>query len=299
MLRVVVFLAVLAGCGEELAKGDLCDDGSEPTTWYIDKDDDGFGEEFVDEQACTQPDGYVADSTDCNDDDAAVNPDAQELCSDGIDNDCDGGADGADVDLTTQPWYLDLDGDTYGDPATEVITGCPDEDYIDDSTDCDDTNPLINPNAIETCDGVDNNCSGSVDDGGDCPCPVESFGDHAYLLCGDAIEWEDAQVECSLYSYHMVAIGSAGENNWIKDQAIAYTLGGPWLGFHDLDVDGIFEWENGESVVYENWMAGEPNNKSEQCAEMGVNPTSVNPPGQWNDTDCSNNRRYICENQSD
>ena len=32
--------------------------------------------------------------------------------------------------------------------------------------DCDDTNPAIKPDALETCDGVDQNCDGSVDEGG-------------------------------------------------------------------------------------------------------------------------------------
>jgi hypothetical protein len=299
MVRLIGVLVVLTGCGTEGGKAEVCDDGSSTSTWYIDKDGDGYGEEFVTEEACTQPDGYVADAADCDDDDANVNPDAEEICADNLDNDCDGGADSNDPDMVTQPWYLDLDDDTYGDPATEVVTGCPDEGYIDDGSDCDDGDPLINPDAVETCDGADNNCSGLVDDGGDCPCPVERFGDHAYLLCDSSVEWEDAQVNCSLYSYHMVAIGSAGENNWIKDQALAYALGGPWLGLEDFDVDGYYEWENGEPVVYENWKAGEPNSKSELCGEMGVNTSSTSSPGQWNDTDCSLTRRYICENLAD
>ena len=37
---------------------------------------------------CTQPAGYVATGTDCDDVDGSVHPDADEVC-DGVDNDCD------------------------------------------------------------------------------------------------------------------------------------------------------------------------------------------------------------------
>jgi hypothetical protein len=40
-------------------------------------------------------DGFYEDE-DCDDDDAAVNPVADEVCDDGIDNDCDGLIDGDD-----------------------------------------------------------------------------------------------------------------------------------------------------------------------------------------------------------
>ncbi len=59
----------------------------------LDVDGDGDGCETCVASACEQPAGRVADNTDCDDDDAAVNPGEEELC-DGIDNDCDGVVDG-------------------------------------------------------------------------------------------------------------------------------------------------------------------------------------------------------------
>ncbi len=58
------------------------------STWYQDVDGDGYGGSTQTE-ACTQPTGFVADSSDCDDADAAANPGESEAC-DGTDNDCDG-----------------------------------------------------------------------------------------------------------------------------------------------------------------------------------------------------------------
>ena len=64
-------------------------------------------------------DGFTAD-VDCDDSHANVNPDAAEHC-DGVDEDCDDVVDNEAIDAITV--YTDLDGDTYGDPASEA-TAC-------------------------------------------------------------------------------------------------------------------------------------------------------------------------------
>ncbi len=89
---------------------------------------------------CQEPDGY----------------EPSEMTCDGLDNDCDGTVDEGMRSVR----YLDADGDGYGDPdtATSVCPSTPG--YVDDNTDCDDTNPWTHPDAPEICDGRDNNCNG-------------------------------------------------------------------------------------------------------------------------------------------
>ncbi len=149
-------------------EGDDDPDVSDPTTWTIDYDGDGHGDEgsSYTASACEQPSGYAESADDCDDLDGAINPSATEACN-GYDDDCDGAVDGDDPDLpggSMTTWYLDDDGDSYGDPAssTEACEGP--SGYVANDQDCDDTEPEAWTGRSEICDGIDNDCSGSADD---------------------------------------------------------------------------------------------------------------------------------------
>ncbi len=78
---------------------------------------------------------------DCDDDDASIHPGALESC-DGIDQDCDGEVD-PDSSVDAPTWYLDADGDGYGDPdASRTACDAPDG-YVADGDDCDDGDAAI------------------------------------------------------------------------------------------------------------------------------------------------------------
>lgn len=61
-----------------------------PFTWYKDNDQDGFGDPDNTVSSCEQPVGFILNGTDCDDNNAAVNPNQEEIINDGIDNNCDG-----------------------------------------------------------------------------------------------------------------------------------------------------------------------------------------------------------------
>lgn len=115
------------------------------TFFYQDQDGDGF---------------YSYE--DCDDNDATMNPGAAELC-DGMDNDCNGLVD----DLPVFAYFADVDGDGYGDAAIGLDTclSVAPAGYVDNNQDCNDADPDLNPSVAEICDGMDNNCDGTVDEG--------------------------------------------------------------------------------------------------------------------------------------
>jgi MYXO-CTERM domain-containing protein len=131
-------------------------------TWYADADNDGYGDASTTDIECYQPTGYVADNTDCNDSNNTTYPNAPEYC-DGVDNDCDGTID-EDTAVDAVTWYADTDSDGYGDASTTDIECYQPTGYVADNTDCDDSNTTTYPTAPEYCDGVDNDCDGTIDE---------------------------------------------------------------------------------------------------------------------------------------
>ena len=154
--------AVYPGAPELCATAydDDCDSTTNETsaadalTWYDDDDGDDYGDPADSTPACTQPNGYVADNTDCDDTRRSRYPGNPEECDD-LDNDCNGAVDDG---LTL--YYSDEDGDTYGD-STEQGT-CHDDQVVNpvtDSTDCDDDEEFVYPGALEICDLQANDCA--------------------------------------------------------------------------------------------------------------------------------------------
>ncbi len=141
-------------------------DRSTGSTWYLDADTDGYGDASAGVTACSQPSGTVTDATDCNDAAASINPGATEVCN-AVDDDCDGLTDDADSSLdpsTGTTFYADTDGDGYGDPSSTLAACTRPSGYDTDALDCDDTDPTVNPDGDERCDGVDNDCDGATDE---------------------------------------------------------------------------------------------------------------------------------------
>lgn len=131
------------------------------TTYYRDFDEDGFGDLLSDTIACSLPVGFVADSADCND----INPDIHPLLTDicnAIDDNCNGLT---DEDAAFVTIYFDADEDSYGNPLIDSTTCSTLVGFVENDWDCDDAAALINPDATELCNGMDDNCNILVDEG--------------------------------------------------------------------------------------------------------------------------------------
>ncbi len=124
----------------------------------------GAGKGASDDPDDADGDGFLADE-DCDDDDASVYPGATEVCN-GKDDDCDGGIDLFDSDLSDGiEAFMDRDGDGFGDASAPTVTCTLGEGAVEDASDCDDNDPLVYPGAVERCSsGADDDCDGDTND---------------------------------------------------------------------------------------------------------------------------------------
>ena len=130
-------------------------------TYFADTDGDGYGNAASTTVACTQPSGFVSNSSDCNDANSAINPGATEICNTD-DDDCDGQIN----EGVGNTYYADTDGDGYGNAVSTTVACTQPSGYVSNSSDCNDANSAINTGASEICDnGLDDNCSGATDEG--------------------------------------------------------------------------------------------------------------------------------------
>ncbi len=109
---------------------------------------------------CYDADGDGASCDDCDDADPARFPGAAEVC-DMRDNNCDGTID----EGTVTTWFVDADGDGYGNGGLSLMRCQAPANFVARGGDCNDSDPTTFPGRTEVCDGRDNNCDGTIDEG--------------------------------------------------------------------------------------------------------------------------------------
>jgi len=153
---------------EEERCGNRQDDNCDGTVdeWCCDCDDrdsDGYYPEDCSDVDCPR-------RSDCDNHDASVHPGATEECN-GIDDDCDDTIDEGCCTCT------DNDRDGY------YPTGCTDSD-CPHRTDCDDIRASVHPGATEECNGIDDDCDDTIDEGC-CTCTDNDDDGYYPTTCSD------------------------------------------------------------------------------------------------------------------
>ncbi len=124
-------------------------------TFYVDKDNDGFGRPgdpvvIEIEDGDDAPANFSFYAGDCDDNNDAINPKAREIWNNDIDDNCNGEVDIDDI------LYIDADGDGYGSQLQSAADG------VSNNLDCNDADGEVHPYTREYLnDGVDSNCDGN------------------------------------------------------------------------------------------------------------------------------------------
>jgi hypothetical protein len=164
--------------------------------------------------------------------------------------------------------------------------------------DCDDSNPLVKPDAPEICgNGIDDDCSGVADDAPSCNLPTKlplnpPVQGADFYFQYKTTDNPSARATCQ-------ATGSGGDLAWFdslaQQQVVVAAVNAmapgteAWFGLNDQAEEGNYVWFTGGKPSYLNWAQGQPNNADggQNCARMLAN-------GAWNDTKCELQYGFVC-----
>ena len=279
MMRPLLALALLLGCQSpppatgstaspypQDADGDGldilhdCDDDDPevgpPTLVFLDFDGDGHGNPQVTDVVCEVLSGWVLTNDDCDDQDAAVHPDADEACN-GVDDDCDGLVDGEDeLELPDAELYVDEDGDGHG--AGDAVAACEGDGFSATDGDCDDGDAEVHPGAHELCGtGIDEDCSGEA---AVCTLPETATSDEASAV------WSAASDE-GLGS----VLGPAGDldGDGLSELALALPQGGEAAAGRLVLVSGWTALAGGEVPEDTGWQGTQAYARAAISVDLG------------------------------
>ena len=199
-------------------------------TTYTDADGDGYGDSASEISSCAVPETNIEVGGDCDDNDASINPDAEEGTADGIDQNCDG------IEIC----YEDADADGFGaDVLVELSdgTGVFDCDATSgmssDNSDCEDGDSAVYPSASEICDSIDNDCDGLVDDDDD---SVDLSTGDSYFLDNDGDGYGSGTVMACEQGANMVLVDGDCDDTVVTSNPMATDIAGDAI---DQNCDGV------------------------------------------------------------
>jgi hypothetical protein len=113
---------------------------------------------------------------------------------------------------------------------------------------------------------------------------IGSTNGHTYYRSNSSYSWTAANTAANNLGGHLATISSAAENIFLAG------IGPHWIGLTDQNIEGTWEWVNGEPFIFSNWAVGEPNNSGNQDYAV------INYSGSaWDDDGAWSNRPFILE----
>ena len=209
----------------------------------------------------------------------------EDVC-DGVDNDCDPTtADGSAQNVGAACDGADMDS------CLDGIRQCH-CDAISCQVVCTDDGQ----SSGEVCNGLDDDCDGSFDEGRDrCgeSCRLVNTDRRSYLFCTGARTWTEARTYCrNRVRYRLATVGTQAEHDFLWTEA--GRSGNWWIGLNDREDEGTWVWDSGGSATFRYWADNEPNNGN-GSGEQDCTRLWSNTDGRWDDYWCNRDQNYICE----
>ncbi|XP_022333991.1 perlucin-like protein [Crassostrea virginica] len=124
-----------------------------------------------------------------------------------------------------------------------------------------------------------------------CPIGWKPYKTSCYHVSTEDESWIDAMKMCQFHGAYLAHITEPGENDFVVSVMQQTHSSSFWIGGSDWTIEGTWVWEPlGVKMNYTNFSPGKPNNyNGENCLSIR------NYDHKWDDDDCDEQRRYICE----
>ncbi|NOT36332.1 MAG: HYR domain-containing protein [Saprospiraceae bacterium] len=133
---------------------------------------------------------------------------------------------------------------------------------------------------VKTCGNCKDTIKGFVNMG--------SYNGSKYFCSLTTATWIEAKAICESLGGKLVVINSKDENDYLTSKLMGTTA---FIGLHDSNTEGNFEWIDNSPLTFTNWYPGQPNN-----ANGDQDYCEILPDGTWNDQYGKNcYREFICE----
>ncbi|XP_071486380.1 C-type lectin domain family 19 member A-like [Diadema antillarum] len=154
------------------------------------------------------------------------------------------------------------------------------------------------------------------------PCPVlwHLFDGNCYRYFGKRVTWAEAETSCKHHfttngMAHLISLHSESENrfayelyhssvgdppDWVHDRVNRRPFQGFWIGLHQNEADGPWNYTDGSAYDYGNWQPGEPSNsyygeQVEDCVHIWRRHVGDDGRQGWNDVYCLEVMPFICK----
>jgi cysteine-rich repeat protein len=276
--------------------GEVCDDGNRINGDGCSancKSNETCGNGFTDEvvgEACDDENLIGGDgcSADCKSNETCGNGFTDRFVGEACDDENRSGGDGCSANCASNETcgnnFVDKTlGEICDDGNNTSGDGCS-ADCVSDER-C--GNGIIDEALGEICDDGNNLDRDTCPSSCKYDCEFEEVG---YLVCHDALRWQEARDACQRYGRDLVIIGDTNENSRVRD----LLSNDFWIGLSDGAQEGTFRWVDDSALSYQAWAIGEPSDswddRSEDCVQV-----SHQQPGQWDDSPCDMQLAFICE----